>query len=67
MLPMRRWAWVLVAIPIAVVTIAYIRHWLKGWRPLGMRQSLRTTSRKRVRSCRSTLRTRSTIAGSSRA
>lgn len=23
-----RWAWVLVAIPIAIVTATYIRHWL---------------------------------------
>lgn len=25
-----RWAWVLVAIPIAAVTVTYIRHWLRG-------------------------------------
>ena len=26
------WAWVLVAIPIVVVTFTYVRHWLRGGR-----------------------------------
>ena len=25
-----KWAWIMVGIPIAYVTVVYIRHWLKG-------------------------------------
>ncbi len=27
-----KWAWILVALPIAYVTLVYIRHWVRGWR-----------------------------------